>query len=429
MSATTHGHLLPQGYLHTQGTQILDENNTPVKLAGVNWYGFECTSKVAGGLDYQTPDDLCQLIVQMGFNTVRLPFCEEVIQTNPPIHDYLDMNDNLQGKTALEIMDVVINAAGAHGLKVILDSHRCEAGWSAQGNGLWYTQQYPESAWLATWTAIVTRYANNQTVIGCDLRNQPGSPPLQPNDWPQNGGALWGYGDQGAPPGQPRDLAAASERAGNAILGINPNLLIFVEGARSDPAGPIFNGANQLYWAGGNLMGVGHAGGPRTAPVPISLNVSNRLVYSVHDYGPDMYGGLAWCQLHGTATNANACNTVWDQTWGYIVKEGIAPIWIGEFGTPNGYKPGDMNDPTNYTTPNNTDAQGAWFTYLVEYIGNNAIHWCYWALNGVQSYVPDPNPSKPVIRDPSVPDHYGVLDPSWATPASDSMIAKLQSIQ
>jgi endoglucanase len=68
-------------------------------------------------------------------------------------------------------------------------------------------------------------------------------------------------------------------------LSLNPDLLIFAEGVRYDPAGPVFNGSNELYWPGGNLVGVGEAGGGRTAPRPLTLSVPNRLVYSAHDYG------------------------------------------------------------------------------------------------------------------------------------------------
>ena len=107
-------------------------------------------------------------------------------------------------------MDAVIATAGRYGLKVVLDNHRSEAGWSLESNGLWYTQPYPESAWLRTWGVLVRRYQDNSTVIGCDLRNEPASPPADSSAWPQNGGSLWGYGDPNAT-GYPRDWAWAAE--------------------------------------------------------------------------------------------------------------------------------------------------------------------------------------------------------------------------
>jgi aryl-phospho-beta-D-glucosidase BglC (GH1 family) len=112
---------------------------------------------------------------------------------------------------------------------------------------------------------------------------------------------------------------------------------------------------------------------------------------------------------------------VWDKTWGHNAQQGTAPIWIGEFGTPNGRKPGDATPPQNYMDPNTANAQGAWFTYLVEYIKKNNIHWCYWALNGTQSEAP--------TRNPALPDHYGVLAPDWQNVASQPLINKLQTIQ
>lgn len=418
--ATAQRYLLPAGYLHTSGSRIVDAYGNPVRLAGVNWYGFDCSSMVAGGLDHRPLDAICQLILGLGFNTIRLPFCVQVIQDNPVITRYLDANPALQGLPALTIMDRVIAAAGTHGLKVILDSHRSEAGWSTQPNGLWYTQGYPESSWISTWQTIVERYASDPTVIGCDLRNEPGSPALDPRAWPQNGGAEWGFGDPN-PSGQPRDWAAAAERAGNAILAVNPNLLIFVEGVRTDPAGPYFAGALQSYWPGGNLTGVGNAGDGRTEPRPLTLSLPNRLVYSAHDYGTDISRGLPWCQLGTTASTPDACRSVWDQTWGYIAREGIAPVWIGEFGTPNGHKPGDTTPPEYYTDVNTVNPQGSWFSYLVQYIEDLELSWCYWAINGTQSLAPGRNPANP--------DWYGILDPTWSGVASAPMLDKLRIIQ
>ncbi len=241
--------------------------------------------------------------------------------------------------------------------------------------------------------------------------------------WPQNSGALWGYGD--ASSSTPRDWASAAERAGNAILKINSELLIFVEGVRFDPAGPILHGQTALYWPGGNLTGVrASASTLRQGARPIALDVPNRLVYSVHDYGPDMYRDLAWCQLDGTARTRDACRLVWDQTWGFLMREDIAPVLLGEFGTPNGYNPSIPSGrarPEDYVEPNDRNAQGAWFTYLLDYIHDLGIHWTYWCLNGTQSRAPG--------RDPRQPDWYGILTPDWRDTASESMMRKLKSIQ
>jgi endoglucanase len=407
--------LLPDGYLRTRGAGIVDGGGNVVRFAGVNWYGFETPAMVVGGLDHQTIDDICARIVELGFNMIRLPFSLEMARSEDRVTEHLDQEPVLRGFRPLEIMDRVIVAAGRHGLKVVLDSHRSDAGWSLQSNGLWYTPEYTESVWIETWVRLVERYRDMPTVIGCDLRNEPGGPPQDPTAPPRLGGAQWAAGGDG------RDWAAAAERAGNAILDHHENLLICVEGVRDDPAGPWLDGARQGYWPGGNLCGVGRAGGDRRAARPIRLSRPDRLVYSAHDYGSDMAPHQAWTQLGSTASNAQACRSVWDQTWGYLVRESIAPVWVGEFGTPNGLRIGDPTPPEEFTDVNGHIAQGAWFTYLVDYIRGLGLSWSIWALNGTQS----PGPG----RSPSDPEWYGVLDPTWRKPASPSTMARLRTIQ
>ena len=38
------------GYWHTSGSQILDSGGNPVRIAGINWYGFETPDEIAHGL-------------------------------------------------------------------------------------------------------------------------------------------------------------------------------------------------------------------------------------------------------------------------------------------------------------------------------------------------------------------------------------------
>lgn len=486
-------HLLPGGYLSTSGAQILSQDGAPVKLAGVNWYGMDCTAQVPGGLDQQHRCTLAQTIVSLGFNHIRLPFSIEAATSSSPITvnvgtnvtgaqgHMLDANTDLYGLTPLQIMDHVIAAAGGQGLKVILDCHRSDAGWSTQENGLWYTDAYPESQWISTLQSLARRYNPNLSpgqlgasdpwgdpiVIGMDLRNEPGaeSPaidktglrplnaglPYPENRTLANSGAVWGnipdpvnsaYPD----PAYPSDWQAAAQRAGSSVLdpGANPNLLVFAEGVRYDPGGPSSN--NNLYWFGGNLAGARVQGGgvslhqgynPSTGVY--GPPVTNKLVYSIHDYGPDNHG-VPWCapgpypgSSPGTDQSSDQCFQTWDQIWGYLASS--TPIWIGEFGTENGYRNwyyGRNQPPTIPTDPlaqnaytdriTNTGgfvqySQGAWFTYLMQYIQQRGIHWCYWSLNGTQSQAPG--------RDPSSSDFYGILRPDWAGAASQPLMSKL----
>jgi endoglucanase len=361
------------GYWHTSGNKIIDSNGNTVRMAGINWYGFETTDYLAHGLWAQDYKTVLNTIKSLGYNVIRIPFSNQMVESDPVPTNFttsangVAANAALVGQTALTDLDTIIAYAGSIGLRVILDNHRSEAGSSNEANGLWYTSAYPQSSWINDWTTLATRYSastftfnGNPTVIGMDLRNEPH---LIANG-AYTGGCWTGDTEtNGSYTGCPASLSAqnwpvAAEAAGNAILAVNPKLLIFVEG-------------NDCYntscgWQGGNLIGV--------ATNPVVLNISGQLVYSAHDYGPNLFQ-QSW---FNSSTTAASLDAVWNKYWAYISADGTAPVWLGEFGTDN-----------TSTDIENTAAgsQGQWFQSLVSFLSSNpAISWTYWALNGEDSY-------------------------------------------
>jgi len=327
------------GWFSTSGNQIVDSAGHSVQIAGVNWFGFESSTLAPHGLWTRGYQDMMNQMKDLGFNTIRLPFSNDTIHSGgTPNGIDFSQNPDLQGLTAMQIMDKIVAYAGEIGLKIILDHHRNDSGPGASPNGLWYDGQHSEAQWISDWQMLAGRYANNPTVIGADLHNEP-----------YNG--TWGGGG-------PTDWAAAAERAGNAIGSVNPNWLIFVEG--------VANYQGQPYWWGGNLMGVRDR--------PIDLNVDGKLVYSAHDY-PNSVWAQPWFQGSDFPANLPA---KFDQMWGYIYKEGIAPVYVGEFGT-------NLTDPKD----------APWLEAITSYIsgdfnndgtsdipaGKQGISWTFWSWN------------------------------------------------
>ncbi len=260
----------------------------------------------------------------------------------------IDFNKNpdLQGLSGIQVMDAVVVAAGRRGLKIILDQHRPNAD---QQSPLWYTDHLSADTWIAQWRALAARYRGNDAVIGADLHNEPAGP------------ATWGSGDPKT------DWAIAAEACGNEILRANPDWLILVEGVEKivDASG------NPLDWTwqGGDLI--------NAATRPIRLSVPNRVVYSPHDYGPGVYN-QKW---FGDPTFPDNMPPFWDKHWGFIQKNGMAPILVGEFG---GRSVG-------------SDAEGIWQRTLVAYLKANQMHYTYWCLN------------------PNSGDTGGLLEDDWKT--------------
>ncbi|MGW0968774.1 cellulase family glycosylhydrolase [Streptomyces sp. NPDC002516] len=319
------------GYWHTEGRRILDAQNQPVRMAGVNWFGFETSNYVAHGLWSRDYRSMVDQMKTLGYNTIRLPYSDDIFKgTQPNGITYANgMNADLQGLNSLQVMDKIVDYAGSVGLKVVLDRHRPDS--SAQ-SALWYTSAVPETTWIADLKALAARYQGDTAVVGIDLHNEPHDP------------ACWGCGDTNT------DWRLAAERAGNAVLSVNPSLLIFVEGVQT------VNG--QSTWWGGNLAGV--------ATAPVRLNVANRLVYSAHDYATSV-AQQPWFSDPSFPANMPA---VWDKYWGYIFKQNLAPVWLGEFGT---------------TLQSTVDQK--WLAALVDYLrptstyGADSFNWTFWSWN------------------------------------------------
>ncbi|RKP53163.1 glycoside hydrolase family 5 [Cohnella endophytica] len=319
----------PTGYYHTSGNRIVDSEGKPAVFNGLNWFGFETANYAPHGLWQYSLDSFMDKIKDHGYNLIRLPFSTQMFDPGSmPNSINTNTNPDLIGLTPIQLMDKVIQKAGERGIKVFLDRHRPDSGGQSE---LWYTAQYSEQRWINDWVMLATRYANNPTVIGADLHNEP------------HGTATWGTGSMTT------DWRLAAERAGNAILAANPNWLIIVEGIQQN-----VQGETGTYWWGGNLKGVRN--------YPVRLNVANRVVYSPHDYGPGV-SAQTWFSDPAFPNNMPA---LWDSYWGYISKENIAPILAGEFG-------GRGVDTSSQ--------EGKWQNKLVDYIKSNDLYWTYWCLN------------------------------------------------
>lgn len=365
------------GLLQTQGRWIVDKHGQRVKLASVNWSGAETQAYVVGGLDVRRLDDLARTIKGGGFNSVRLPWSNQLVEDDPVVDaKYLAANPKLQGHTALQVMDAVIAALGKQGVMVVLDNHRSRADWCCDedhGDGLWYTPQYPESEWLADWTTMATRYNHARNVVAAELRNE-----IRPQPQLAPGPTMATWGDGSAL----TDWRAAAQRGGEAVLKANPALLVIVGGTEYQ----------------GNLTGVDEA--------PVRLSVPNRVVYAAHEY--------RWFHSNTELADYPAFAAGLDSRWGYVLSPGqswTAPIYVSETGT--------------CTNPNVTEQCTATDpTYLADisrYLREADIDFAYWPFNGTQGVGYN--------RTYGLPETYGLMAPDWSGYGNQQVLSVLKGLQ
>ena len=351
--------------LHTAGAQVVNRFGRPVRLAGVNWYGAESVDFAPGGLQLRPLWEIVSQIRQLGFNVVRLPYSNQMVEQDPVVPSYaLKANPGLEGLRAMQVYERVVHALTSQGIAVILDDHNSNAEWccsGTDGNTLWYNSQYPQSAWLADWKKMAATFRGDPLVIGADLRNEP------------RAAATWGGPSS-------TNWQAAAELGGDAVLSVNPHLLVFVEGTSY----------------AGNLSGA--------KGLPVVLNVPNQLVYEVHDY--------AWYES-GFSDYQQWYQQVYPK-WAYLVTgRHPVPLMVGEFGT--------CDTSLSCVTGTTPGTNGLWFHVLTTFLQRYDVNWTYWAVNGTQS--------TGAGRSYGAPETYGVLNPSWDAPALPALTERLRQME
>ena len=371
-------------WLHTDGHRILDKQGHEVYLTGANWFGFNCSERVFHGLWNANMKNVVEGMADHGINLVRVPISTELLlewkagkkvkvnvnsYANPELKraDGSDMDSR-------EIFDVFLAMCKENGIKVMMDLHSADANNSGHNYNVWYGPKgFTTEDWIEGWTWFVKEYKDDDTIIACDLKNEPHGKYSQAD----SNAAKWDDSTD------ENNWRYAAGRCGKAILDINPNLLIMVEGIEETPRpGYNYNSGTQnpnateaelkYYggWWGGNLRNAG------TYPVDLG-KYQSQLVYSPHDYGPLVYK-QTW--FDKDFTEQSLLDDVWYDSWFYLQDQNIAPLLIGEWG---GFMDGGDNE--------------KYLNLMSEFIAKNHINHTFWCIN------------------PNSGDTGGLLKDDWAT--------------
>jgi len=393
--------------LRTKGRWLVDKQGKHVRLRCVNWYGAHLESQVVGGLDRQPLDYLASKIINFGFNCVRLPYSLEMqLKSTQPSQQTLRANPALWNATSLEVLDATVKALTSRRILVILNNHQSKAMWCCSewdGEGLWYTPEFPEQVWIQSLASLADRYKHDPFVVGFDLRNEPrGVSSPMVNDGRglhirrmEVKRAEWGTGKNDT------DWAAAAVKGALAVSARNPAALIIVEG---------------IDYAK-DLSGI-----RRDARLHTHPKLVGRVMYEAHEYcwyhedyilALTLHWGCvcsavfltcdAWYRGCGTVkytfdqvcrysmliitllllwswslwlTSYSRFVTTLHDRWGFLLEEDTAPVWLGEFGS---------NGPLVTDNWFFEVGEVTWWYYITRYISEHHIDYAYWALNGDKS--------------------------------------------
>ncbi|MCD7800114.1 MAG: cellulase family glycosylhydrolase [Ruminococcus sp.] len=372
-------------WLHAEGSRLYDMDGNEVWLTGANWFGLNCGENALHGLWSADIDELLSSIADHGINCLRMPISTELLLSwmngtpnevssvsagnDAPYYvinpDFLDESGNL--KDSLGIFEVVVQKCKKYGIKIIMDIHSPAAHNSGHNYNLWYYDsdagdadnmavtadgvQVTTEMWQDTLVWLADKYSNDDTIIAYDLKNEP-------HGKGQEGSSAAKWDDST----DENNWAYAATQCALAIMEVNPNALILIEGVEQYTRegktwGQPDSETDPPYypaWWGGNLRGV--------AEYPIDLGeYQSQVVYSPHDYGPGVYA-QTW--FNKDFTTETLLDDYWYDTWAYINDQDIAPLLMGEWG-------GFMDDGDNEK----------WLTLLRDYMIDNHINHTFWCIN------------------------------------------------
>ncbi|MEM8901241.1 MAG: cellulase family glycosylhydrolase [Bacteroidota bacterium] len=331
-----------QNYLFVDGNKLYDTRGEPVRLTGVNWFGFETSNLAFHGLWSRDMYSMLQQIKDLGFNTIRVPWTNDMLKPGASFNGVSVNNfgqDAYTGSTLnsylenvsspIEILDLAVAWCEENNLRIILDCHSRKAdGYLSEG--YWYTNEVSEEKWIADWVFMAERYKDFAAVSVADLNNEPHA-----ND------ITWGYGEAS------KDWAKAAERCSEAIWKVNPNIVVCVEGIAKDQRG-------ENYWWGGNLHDVNN--------YQLNLSKPDKLIYSFHEYGPEVFN-QPW---FNEASFPGNLKPLWDDRWAFVHNKGIGHLLMGEFGIKEEQAFGGKSL--------------KWIKELMDYVGSD-YSWTFWCFN------------------------------------------------
>ncbi len=362
-------------WLHADGSRLYDSQGNEVWLTGANWFGFNCSENCAHYLWSADVDDLLTEVADRGINIIRFPISTELLiswmngepnevssvsANNDPFYpiniDFCNTDGSI--KNSMEIFDIIMQKCKKYGIKAFVDVHSPDANNSGHNYNLWYGKETSDGVmvttklWMDSITWLAKKYANDDTLLGYDLKNEPHGKGQE-----GTAAAKWdGSTDE-------NNWAYAATQCANSILKVNPNALILIEGVEQSVKSDAYtwgqpdSKTDPPYipaWWGGNLRGV------KDYPV-VPDSGTSQIVYSPHDYGPSVYA-QTW--FDKDFTTQTLLDDYWYDTWAYVNDQNIAPLLVGEWG---GYMDGAENQ--------------KWMELLRDYMISHHINHTFWCLN------------------------------------------------
>lgn len=151
-------------FYRVSGTDIVDGSGNPVELKGIAMGNMIWSNN--GIPDNDNNEESFRELSELGFNCVRYYLHYNFFED--------DNSPYIYKESGFEWLNQAIEWAKKYNMRLILNMHAPQGGYQSQGNGdaLW-TEEENQKRLIALWTEIARRYAEEETIIGYGLINEP----------------------------------------------------------------------------------------------------------------------------------------------------------------------------------------------------------------------------------------------------------------
>ncbi|KAK4389230.1 Glycosyl hydrolase 5 family protein [Sesamum angolense] len=308
--------------LSTSSRWIIDEpTGARVKLVCTNW-AAHLEPMLAEGLNKQPAGRIARLVVEMGFNCVRLTWATYMFTrfanltvaqslTRLGLEDAMEgiavNNPGVLNLTVVDAQRAVVEALARQGVMVVLDNHVSQPMWCCgddDGNGFFGDKYFDAEEWLQGLSIVAKLYKDTSMacfvvmqVVGISMRNELRGPLQNASVWHR-------YMEQGA----------------RTIQKANPRLLVIIPGLHYDLSFTYLKKAitiklqeqiSGIHWQAGFL-----SEGQNAAPLFVSE-------FGVKQVGEDRAGSLFLRCFLGYLAEMDLDWGVWALQGSYYLKHGV----------------------------------------------------------------------------------------------------------
>ncbi len=161
-------------FVHAEGRDIIGTDGEKLEIRGMALGNSVWSNPTAPNLNHHTEKSYKELS-EMGFNCVRFYLNYDIFESDNDPYKYKE--------SGFKWIDKNIKWAKKYNIGIILNMHCPQGGYQSQGNGmaLW-TDKTNQKRLAKLWKAIAERYADEPTIWGYGLINEPLAPMLETNE-------------------------------------------------------------------------------------------------------------------------------------------------------------------------------------------------------------------------------------------------------